>query len=28
MTRIVAREVAPRRSWQLEQQGLHPLLAR
>jgi single-stranded-DNA-specific exonuclease len=28
MTRIIAREVAPRRSWQLEQQGLHPLLAR
>jgi hypothetical protein len=28
MTRIIPREVPPRRSWQLEQQGLHPLLAR
>ncbi|MBW7903158.1 MAG: single-stranded-DNA-specific exonuclease RecJ [Rhodocyclaceae bacterium] len=28
MTRIVAREALPRRAWQLEQQGLHPLLAR
>jgi len=28
MTRIVSREVAPRQSWALEQQGLHPLLAR
>ncbi len=28
MTRIVSREVPPRRSWALEQQGLHPLLAR
>ena len=28
MTRIVSRRVAPRTQWQLEQQGLHPLLAR
>jgi single-stranded-DNA-specific exonuclease len=28
MTRIIPREVPPRRSWELEQQGLHPLLAR
>ncbi|HEX5804702.1 MAG TPA: DHH family phosphoesterase, partial [Azospira sp.] len=28
MTRIVSREIPPRRSWALEQQGLHPLLAR
>ena len=28
MTRIVTRPVAPRQVWQLEQQGLHPLLAR
>ncbi|MFC5303003.1 single-stranded-DNA-specific exonuclease RecJ [Azospira restricta] len=28
MTRIVARDIPPRRSWALEQQGLHPLLAR
>jgi len=28
MTRIVAREIPPRRSWALEQQGVHPLLAR
>ncbi|MDX9707581.1 MAG: single-stranded-DNA-specific exonuclease RecJ [Azospira sp.] len=28
MTRILPRNVPPRRSWQLEQQGLHPLLAR
>jgi single-stranded-DNA-specific exonuclease len=28
MTRIVARPVPPRQQWQLEQQGLHPLLAR
>ena len=28
MTRILPREIPPRRSWQLEQQGLHPLLAR
>lgn len=28
MTRIVTRPVAPRQIWQLEQQGLHPLLAR
>ena len=28
MTRIVTRNVPPRVSWQLEQQGLHPLLAR
>ncbi|WP_153147781.1 single-stranded-DNA-specific exonuclease RecJ [Dechloromonas sp. H13] len=28
MTRIVARTIPPRAAWQLEQQGLHPLLAR
>ena len=28
MTRIVARNIPPRVVWQLEQQGLHPLLAR
>ncbi|MDR0776944.1 MAG: single-stranded-DNA-specific exonuclease RecJ [Azonexus sp.] len=28
MTRIVNRSVPPRAAWQLEQQGLHPLLAR
>ncbi|MDR0775583.1 MAG: single-stranded-DNA-specific exonuclease RecJ [Azonexus sp.] len=28
MTRIVNRSVPPRTAWQLEQQGLHPLLAR
>ncbi len=28
MTRIVNRAVPPRAAWQLEQQGLHPLLAR
>jgi single-stranded-DNA-specific exonuclease len=28
MTRIVTRSVPPRTAWQLEQQGLHPLLAR
>jgi len=28
MTRIVARNIPPRIVWQLEQQGLHPLLAR
>ena len=28
MTRIVARSIPPRVVWQLEQQGLHPLLAR
>ena len=28
MTRLQARRVPPRRQWQLEQQGLHPLLAR
>ncbi|MCE1182979.1 MAG: single-stranded-DNA-specific exonuclease RecJ [Rhodocyclales bacterium] len=28
MTRIVTRKSAPRTVWQLEQQGLHPLLAR
>ena len=28
MTRIVTRNSAPRTVWQLEQQGLHPLLAR
>ncbi|MBS1191977.1 MAG: exonuclease RecJ [Rhodocyclaceae bacterium] len=28
MTRIVTRPVPPRQAWQLEQQGLHPLLAR
>ncbi|MGA9394795.1 MAG: DHH family phosphoesterase, partial [Azonexus sp.] len=28
MTRIVARNIPPRTVWQLEQQGLHPLLAR
>ena len=28
MTRIVNRTVPPRRQWKLEQQGLHPLLAR
>ena len=28
MTRIVQRPVPPRRQWKLEQQGLHPLLAR
>jgi single-stranded-DNA-specific exonuclease len=28
MTRIVTRTVPPRLAWQLEQQGLHPLLAR
>ena len=28
MTRIVSRRAAPRTQWQLEQQGLHPLLAR
>ncbi len=28
MTRIVTRKVAPRLAWQLEAQGLHPLLAR
>ena len=28
MTRIVNRTVSPRAAWQLEQQGLHPLLAR
>jgi single-stranded-DNA-specific exonuclease len=28
MTRIVSRSVPPRVAWQLEQQGLHPLLAR
>ena len=28
MTRLVSRNAAPRTVWQLEQQGLHPLLAR
>ena len=28
MTRIVARNIPPRVVWQLEQRGLHPLLAR
>ncbi|MBL8404629.1 MAG: single-stranded-DNA-specific exonuclease RecJ, partial [Dechloromonas sp.] len=28
MTRITTRSAAPRVVWQLEQQGLHPLLAR
>jgi len=28
MTRLVTRNAAPRQVWQLEQQGLHPLLAR
>ena len=28
MTRLLTRKVAPRVQWQLEQQGLHPLLAR
>ncbi|MBK7901367.1 MAG: single-stranded-DNA-specific exonuclease RecJ [Azonexus sp.] len=28
MTRLVSRTVPPRSAWQLEQQGLHPLLAR
>ncbi len=28
MTRIVTRNAPPRVVWQLEQQGLHPLLAR
>lgn len=28
MTRIISRSIPPRRSWQLEQQGMHPLLAR
>lgn len=28
MTQILTRQVAPRVQWQLEQQGLHPLLAR
>ncbi|MDR1935773.1 MAG: single-stranded-DNA-specific exonuclease RecJ, partial [Candidatus Accumulibacter sp.] len=28
MTRLQARRAPPRRQWQLEQQGLHPLLAR
>ena len=28
MTRIVTRNAPPRAVWQLEQQGLHPLLAR
>ena len=28
MTKIVARDAPPRRIWQLEQQGIHPLLAR
>lgn len=28
MTRLVSRNAAPRAVWQLEQQGLHPLLAR
>jgi single-stranded-DNA-specific exonuclease len=28
MTRLIARDVPPRRAWQLEQQGVHPLLAR
>ena len=28
MTRIVTRNIPPRVVWQLEQQGLHPLLAR
>ncbi|MBP7489012.1 MAG: single-stranded-DNA-specific exonuclease RecJ, partial [Azospira sp.] len=28
MTQLIARPVPPRPQWQLEQEGLHPLLAR